>query len=272
MLKQRIITALILIPLVVWGVLYLPSSYFSAIIGLFVILGAREWAKFVFQSALAAESVFVLVFALALFATAALPQMQTVSVLLPLAVVWWFWATVMVFRYRGDHGLNGKLRYAAAGFVVLIPAWYALHMLHASSDKGPAMVLFLMVMIWIADSGAYFSGRAFGKNKLAVHVSPGKTWQGVYGALVASGLFAVAGGYYFDWQGTELLLFIALCVVTVMVSIVGDLFESLIKRRVGVKDSGQLLPGHGGVLDRIDSLTAAAPWFVAGLWSTGLLI
>src|SRR5690606_17335644 len=133
-------------------------------------------------------------------------------------------------------------------------------------EHGPAVMLFLLLLVVAADVGAYFAGRRFGRNKLAPRVSPGKTWEGVIGGLLGAALIALAGG---AWFGVPLVPFVALCVVAVLASIVGDLTESLFKRHAGVKDSGTLLPGHGGVLDRVDSVTAAAPVFLIGLERLG---
>ena len=133
------------------------------------------------------------------------------------------------------------------------------------SEDGGLLVLFLMVMIWVADSGAYFAGRQFGKHKLAPATSPGKTWEGVAGALLATAIFAFLLQANSSMINMNAIAFVVLCVFTTLISVVGDLYESMFKRIVGVKDSGTLIPGHGGVLDRVDSLTAAAPVFVAGL-------
>jgi phosphatidate cytidylyltransferase len=126
-------------------------------------------------------------------------------------------------------------------------------------------VLYVLVLVWVADSGAFFAGRQFGRNKLAPRVSPGKTWEGVIGALVACSLFAFGYAQFIDLQGSALTGFILVCLVTVLFSIAGDLLVSLMKRQQGVKDTGTLIPGHGGILDRIDSLLAAAPVFLLGI-------
>jgi phosphatidate cytidylyltransferase len=150
-----------------------------------------------------------------------------------------------------------------AGVVVLVAPWVALMGLR--DDFGPAYVLFLLLLIWVADTGAYFAGRRWGRRKLAPTISPGKTWEGVFGAGMATLAFALVGAAVLE-EGARWPGFVAVCMVTVGFSIVGDLFESMMKRQRGVKDSGSLLPGHGGVLDRFDSLTAAAPAFLLGLY------
>ncbi|NOR40680.1 MAG: phosphatidate cytidylyltransferase, partial [Gammaproteobacteria bacterium] len=152
----------------------------------------------------------------------------------------------------------------------LVPAWAALTTLHASGADGPKLTLMLLVLVWLADSGAYFAGRQWGKTKLAPAISPGKTWEGVYGGLLSSLVFAaVAGGLYshsFGWT----LKFMLVAAVTVLFSVAGDLLESLMKRHSGIKDSGHIIPGHGGIFDRIDGLVAAAPMFLIGFLWLGL--
>lgn len=148
------------------------------------------------------------------------------------------------------------------GWWVLIPPWLSLLWLKVAS---PLLLVALLALVWLADSAAYFVGRRYGRRRFVPRVSPGKTWVGVAGALVAVPTVALAFGLPAGFRGTALFGFGALCFVTVCASVVGDLFESLLKRRAGVKDSGSLLPGHGGVLDRIDSLTAAAPVYCLGL-------
>jgi phosphatidate cytidylyltransferase len=133
--------------------------------------------------------------------------------------------------------------------------------LHQTPAIGSGLVMFLFVLIWVADSGAYFAGRAFGKHKLSPHVSPGKTWEGAFGALLGAVVCGVVL-YRFEWFELSLVQLVFVCVATAWVSIGGDLFESVMKRQADMKDSGDLLPGHGGVLDRIDSLLAAAPVFL----------
>ena len=132
-------------------------------------------------------------------------------------------------------------------------------------------LFYLLMLIWSADVFAYFAGKQFGKSKLAPNVSPGKTWQGAYGAIAGSIVCAMIGAWAFDFNMNELILFVILSVATVAISIFGDLSESLYKRQGGIKDSGHLLPGHGGILDRIDSLTAATPFYIGGMYLIGLL-
>ncbi|HHJ80214.1 MAG TPA: phosphatidate cytidylyltransferase [Candidatus Tenderia electrophaga] len=269
MLKQRLLTALILIPLVVWAVLGLSTAVLGLILGLFVLLGSWEWARLIgLQSTLARSSYVAFIAMLLYLSTFLLATSEGfVFAVLVVAGLWWLVGTAWVFRYRGETGLKpADTQFGLfIGVVVLIPTWLAMTYIHAFSDDGPAMLLFVMVLIWAADSGAYFAGRKFGKHKLAPRVSPGKTIEGVVGGLFAAALFSVIGAASFDLPVLGGISFVLLSVVVVLLSVIGDLFESLFKRRAGVKDSGQLLPGHGGVLDRIDSLTAAAPIFALAL-------
>jgi phosphatidate cytidylyltransferase len=145
----------------------------------------------------------------------------------------------------------------AAGFAVLVPAGLAM------ATLGPLQVLLVLVLVWIADTVAYFVGRAWGRRKLAPAISPAKTWEGAAGGLFGALAYAIIGGFWI--QGIAWAPFLAAAALLGMVSIVGDLFESAAKRQAGVKDSGSLLPGHGGILDRIDSATAALP-LAALLW------
>ncbi len=269
MLKQRLLTAAILVPLVVWGLLSLSTAVIGAILALFVLIGGWEWARLIGLTSPGARVVYALLVAAVLWVAQQFVTTvdSAITIILLLAVLWWLVGTTMVFRYRGATGLSNSDRIVGAviGLLVLVPTWLALVHLHGSTQRGPALVLFLMVLIWGADSGAYFVGRKWGRRKLAPHVSPGKTVEGVLGGMMASIVIAVIGLVLFDMPLTNALWFIPLCFVVVAFSVIGDLFESLFKRRVGVKDSGQILPGHGGVLDRIDSLTTAAPFFTLGL-------
>ncbi len=155
-----------------------------------------------------------------------------------------------------------------AGILALVPSWLALVRLLHAPPRGPQWVLFMLLLVWVADIGAYFFGRRFGRVRLAPEVSPGKTWEGVLGGAAGSALVAIAGS---AWFRIPLFAFVPLCLAAVGFSIVGDLTESLLKRFAGMKDSGTVLPGHGGVMDRIDSLTGAAPVLLLGLSFLGVV-
>ncbi len=271
MLKQRLATAFILIPLVIWGIFDLPDTGFAAFLAGFVMLGAWEWTRICEIKNTALRLIYLFVFSACLYFLWRNNDPEITRLVLQLSIVWWVAATWLLMAYsRGKDVLHGqRIVKALIGFVLLLPAFVALMMLRTDAAMGAAYVLLLLLLIWIADSAAYFSGRRFGRRKLLPRVSPGKSWEGVFGALIATVLFALAAAFYFE---LPLLKFVILSVIITLISIVGDLTESLFKRQVKLKDSGVLLPGHGGVLDRIDSLTSAAPFFLAGMWLiTGIL-
>ncbi len=190
--------------------------------------------------------------------------------LLLTAALWWAWWMVRIQRIRHIEPAQGVDRSASAGGVLmLVSTWIGLVWLHGLT-QGPNLVLCLLLLIWIADSAAYFTGRRWGRHKLAPVVSPGKTLEGVLGALGGGLLWGLVLASWFGRGWGQQAGVVALCLLTVLVSVYGDLYESLLKRRRGVKDSGRLLPGHGGLLDRIDSLMAAAPVFALGLILLGI--
>ncbi|TDQ39557.1 phosphatidate cytidylyltransferase [Thiopseudomonas denitrificans] len=268
MLKQRIITALWLLPLALLGFFGLQGHAFTAFVGLVMALGGWEWARLAGVGTQPARIVFALV-VLGLFVALVL-VVPTLPVVL-LALAWWLLATLMVFAYPRSAawwgGVPGKL---LIGLLILLPAGVALVWLKGQQQAN-MLILTVMLMVWTADIGAYFSGRAFGKRKLAPAVSPGKSWAGLYGGLLASVLVATGCALVLGLSSAQLLLFVPAAAVIVLFSVVGDLTESMFKRSAGIKDSSNLLPGHGGVLDRIDSLTAALPLFALLFLLTGWL-
>lgn len=264
MLRQRVITALILAPLALLVILWVPHVVTSGAMVLLVLAAAWEWSAFVGLTRRLQRAAYVALIALCV---AAIWILQThhrdqVDSVLGIALLWWVAALIWVARFGGR--VNG-FSAALAGVLVLVPAWLALVQLHEVSRQ---LVLLLVLLVVAADVGAYFGGRTFGKHKLAPTVSPGKTWEGVAGGLVAALLMATAGVY---WLNLNAWPFLGLVAAVVFASIVGDLTESMFKRHAGLKDSGSLLPGHGGVMDRVDSVTAAAPFFLVGLERLGLI-
>jgi phosphatidate cytidylyltransferase len=186
------------------------------------------------------------------------------------ALAFWIYAVQRLLRFAGDAGLrDGRSASALSGLLVLVPTGVALVALHRSGEAGPGLVLLLLVLVWAADSGAYFAGKRWGRRKLAPTVSPGKTVEGVCGGLTLAMVAAISGWYVLQPGTLALGPAIAISLATVVFSIVGDLYESMLKRQHSVKDSGTLLPGHGGMLDRIDSLTAASPVFALGVLGAG---
>ena len=264
MLKQRVFTAIVLAPLALLGVFALPLSSFIYFLDAAILLAAWEWANLSGYDKALKRYAYVLVMALAILGLhlsyAALP---TSSILLFSAFAWLI-ALVWVMRYPQSEGWARSWQRALIGFVVLVPCWLAFVSMKAS-DNGELLILLLFLLVWGADVGAYFAGKRFGRNKLAPHVSPGKTREGVYGGLFSTAIVAIGYAIYSGFEASQLIMLLGLAVLTGVVSVLGDLFESMLKRHRGIKDSSQLLPGHGGILDRIDSLTAASPVFVLGM-------
>lgn len=270
MLKQRLLTALVLLPLFVWAVLAMPASGFSLLLILFVAQGAWEWSGLMQLQQVAARVAYCGLLILCLLGAAywIIQDSRILSVLLYVAVAWWLLALILVVTYPERIGWwNHRWVKAISGLLLLVPCWVALVYLKVHAGTDGYWLLLLFILIWSADSGAYFSGRRFGKNKLAPQVSPGKSWEGVIGGAIAAAAAVLLALYSRDevLGSSQYFPLSFLVVLTVAFSVLGDLFESLAKRLVGVKDSGTLLPGHGGVLDRIDSVTAAAPVFALGL-------
>jgi phosphatidate cytidylyltransferase len=269
MLKQRLLTAAILIPLVIWGILQLSTSYLAIMFAAIIFLGGWEWGGLMKLSSNGLRFGYAAIVGLCLAAAWMFVSRESVDWLaLPvISLFWWLLAVVWVLSFPklSVHWSSQWAKFLI-GLLVLVPSWLAVVGLHEYGEKGPYIVLYLLSLVWVADSGAYFGGKQWGKHKLAVSVSPGKTWEGVISALVASTIYAIVAANLFSLPGNQWPAFIVLSLVAVAFSIVGDLSESMFKRHANVKDSGALLPGHGGVLDRIDSVTAAAPVFIVGLW------
>jgi phosphatidate cytidylyltransferase len=267
MLKQRVITALILAPLAIWGILALPDPLFRLMLGLIFSMAAWEWSGLVGFARATGRGFYVGVILLGLlFANWFIGQPAWWPVGAVIVLLWWFAALLWVVRYPQGSGIwkNSAMARAKAGFLVLVPSWTCIVLLR--EQAGTAYLLLLMLLVWGADTGAYFAGRRWGRHKLAPRVSPGKSWEGVAGAMAVTLLLGLVAIYWLK-PPFPAPLFVALCLATVAISVLGDLFESMFKRIVNIKDSGGLLPGHGGIMDRIDSLTAAAPLFTAGvLW------
>ena len=248
---RRWLTAIGLIPAVSVIVLVLPAAVFQAGLILVVAVGAWEWSRL---SGIAPAPAYAAAVAGSL--GLALPSGAAgLDGLAWTGVAWWLAALAAIVRFRGPERAPARPARALAGWLVLVPAGAALAAVHAGPD-GPALAMTLLVVVWAADAGAWFAGRRFGRVRLAPHVSPGKTWEGAAGGIAAASAAGTAAAWWLGRSWAELL---PVAVLASGASIVGDLYESVAKRRAGVKDSGRLLPGHGGVLDRIDGLTAAAP-------------
>jgi phosphatidate cytidylyltransferase len=259
-LRTRVLTAVVLGVVLVAVILWLPWWATVAALTALVMAGGWEWSAFMRLKSRTARLVYVLLLAVLLaLAWRALAVPATRDLILALAVVWWLTAFLWVaFAPRRVSAWSAGV----AGVLALVPSWLAMVQLRLSLPHGAQWVLFALLLVWVADIGAYFVGRRFGRIRLAPEVSPGKTWEGALGGLAVSALVAVAGA---AWFRVALWPFLPLCLAAVGFSIVGDLTESLLKRFAGIKDSGSMLPGHGGVMDRIDSLTGAAPVLLLGL-------
>ena len=241
MLKQRVITAMVLLPVALGSIFWAPTAVFAVLIGGVILMGAWEWTNFMGLSSPWPRAAYLVAIALvALIMVVTHPQYES---------VW------------GKRSIIG-----AIGFLVMIPAWRGLVELQALN---PLIVLYVMCLVWVADTGAYFAGRRWGKRKLAPTVSPGKSIAGLLGGLVLTIALALFAGYDLSLTNVQMWWLIVLTLITALASVLGDLLESMMKRFRGIKDSGTLLPGHGGILDRIDSLTAALPVFACG-WSLAI--
>lgn len=265
-LRQRVGTAVVLAPLAIGMVLYAPTAVFALIVGAAFMLGMWEWTRLVSLRSRAARAAVVAATGILL---ATIWFMQSTELLVAgvaLGVLWWLVALLWLrhFSFAATPTSGHCALKILVGCLMLTAAWSALVLLH-DQPLGPWWTLYALALVWVADIGAYFAGRTFGHRKLAPTISPGKTWAGVWGALAGAAAFAaVAGGLGFGLDAIMLAALVGLSLASAAVSIVGDLFESLIKRHSHSKDSGSLLPGHGGIFDRIDSILAATPVFAAG--------
>lgn len=263
MLRTRVLTALALLGILLGALYIAPPRSGLALFSLLLLVGAYEWAPFFGWTSTAARLAYCLLIASVCAVCWFRADLAPWRAVLTVGVAWWIVATLWVTL---SPSRVPRLATAAAGLLVLVPTWVALT--HLLTNAGSNYVLFLLLLVWAADVGAYFAGRRYGRHALAPIVSPKKTWEGALGGVVAALLVAGLGVARFQLPG---LAFLLLALLTVALSIVGDLTESLFKRNSGVKDSGAILPGHGGVLDRIDSVTAAAPVFALGLGMLGVV-
>ncbi len=265
MLRTRILTAAVLIGLLLAVVLWLPPIWTVLALSAIVLAGAWEWSGFLRSPSTSVRLVYVVaVAALLPLSWMFTATLEGTAVVLSIAVLWWIVALLwVVFAPRRAARWSAAL----AGLLALVPAWVALSRLRLDVPRGGEWMLFILILVWVADIAAFFVGRRFGRMRLAPEVSPGKTWEGALGGAAVSVLVAIAGS---GWFGITPVIFVPLCLIAVAFSVVGDLTESLLKRFAGMKDSGTLFPGHGGVMDRIDSVTGAAPVLFFGLVALGV--
>ncbi len=270
MLYQRILTAIPLAAFVFWMIFFQPTSVFFYFVLFMVIIAAYEWAKLSGISNFLVRSLFAIVITAI---TWGLQKYNSDYILWPiyLAVLWWFSITYYL-KLAKPKAPDSKLKIDKLfiAFIVLPAAALAMqqiHALHIGVDwdwQGPKWLFYALSLVWIADIGAYFSGKKFGKNKLAPHISPGKTKEGLIGAVIATSIYTLIASYYFELNTERAALLVLLSIIVTFISVSGDLYISFLKREAGLKDSGNILPGHGGMLDRIDSVLAAMPVFIVG--------
>lgn len=262
MLKVRVLTVALLLPLFLAALFLLPKLGWALLMLGVVLIGACEWAKISAFSGFQGWGYVLLTLFIAL---ALLPESSHSANFMLYGIAFFFWALLVPLWLLNQWRTRQWTIMAFIGWVILIPTWLALVELRSF---GPGLLLGLLAVVWVADSAAYFFGRKFGRHKLAPAISPGKTWEGVAGAFLGVTLYGMAWGMWDSsavlfssglWRGLLLLWLLTLF------GILGDLFESWMKRVAGLKDSGRILPGHGGMLDRIDALTAAMPLATFGL-------
>lgn len=271
MLKQRIITAVILIPLVVAAIFLFETKWFAMLFAVFVGIGAWEWATLCKLNKLYCYS-YSLITVLILAIIYWVDENILYNGIMACGVIYWLMAIVLVVMYQTQaiNFTKSTPILLAIGLLLLIPMWASLTVLKSFPANGAALLMFLMLLIWGADTAAYFIGKKWGKRRLASRVSPGKTWEGSSAGIVAGIVITLAYVIVSNQLLSFGLAFIGLSIMTVFISIIGDLMESMVKREANIKDSGSILPGHGGVMDRLDSLTAAGPVFVCGIVYLGI--
>ncbi len=272
MLKNRVVTSIVITPLAIILVLLLDSVSVALLTAVLTLCALWEWLRLLGYADIKIRCALILMHALAIALLWFWRESSVWWVVIGAGILWWLVAIVWLRHFSfavAPTPENRRLK-LIAGILVTLPAWAALVGLHLSPDNGHAWALFALVLVWCADTAAYFAGSRFGTTKLAPRISPGKTRMGVYGALAATVLVALLGGWVLNLRGFALIALLGLALLSVIFSIIGDLFESMIKRHANVKDSGTLIPGHGGVLDRLDSVFAALPIFAAGKLLLGL--
>ena len=269
MLKQRIITALILGVVFIGSILFGSTAWVSLLFALVLFAATREMLNLTIKPAPSIAILSSAVFAMLFW--------WSLSLMNPLLVYWQSLAGVALwimiafgfifYRHHDNRPLPQRLVMLGLGLVALWICGHSIIYLHYA--YGGWVLLYMLTLVWLADIGAYFIGRRFGKRKLAPSISPGKTWEGVYGGISVNLIWIPLIFLLTDLFNIDLLTFLLIGISTVLISIAGDLFESILKREAGVKDSSNLLPGHGGILDRIDSVIAASPLFASGLMLAG---
>jgi phosphatidate cytidylyltransferase len=278
MLKQRIITALVLAPLALIAILFLPTQWFEITMAGVVAVGGYEWAALSGLNKRSYKVVYMLM--ILAFCLLLMNQVDDAMIwyqgelasvyrhILSIAVVWWVVSLVMIIAYPKYtySWRNSRVIRGLFGVLTLIPTWVAVVSLRTNLNEvdpfyGASLIFYVLGIVWAADIGAFFVGVKFGRHKLRPNVSPGKTYEGLFGGVAASFAIIAFAALHYQVEPSRIWLHVLIGGLTVGVSALGDLNESMFKRSAGIKDSGKILPGHGGLLDRIDSLTAAFPVF-----------
>ncbi len=272
MTRTRLLAALVMAPLAIAAVLLLSTPWMAALSAAAFLIGLWEWLRLAEIDDPIARGVLLVVNLLLMVALVWASRSTTGSSLIlfqlmvMLGVIWWLLAVIWLRHYdfASDHNTHARVFKLAAATLSIIPAWCALALIHASQPHGNRWLLVALMIVWAADSGAYFAGRKFGKTKLSPRISPNKTVEGLVGGVIAGMIVALAAAPLAGASVKQLPYVAIVAIWTILFSVVGDLYESLLKRHVGAKDSSHLIPGHGGVLDRIDSVLAALPVFALG--------
>ena len=267
MLRQRIFTTAMLAPLFLAAVGYLPNPFLAGLFGLIILIGAWELSRLVQLNQQPQQSLYLISLAVAMLVMYHISQPAIIFSLQIITTLCWASITLWaLYRRRPLTKVsNRRPRILISGTFALLITWISLVQLHQTA--GVIWLFGLFILIWSVDIGAYFTGRQWGKRRISPQISPGKTWAGAFGAMAAATLYAIG---FSLWQAVPLVYMILFSYVVTWLSIGGDLAESVLKRQASVKDSSNLLPGHGGILDRIDSLLAAAPAYTLGISLLGL--
>lgn len=272
MTRTRLLAALFMTPIAIAAVLLVPTPWLVALAAVLFLAGLWEWLRLaevddtLHRTVLLVANLAMMVAIVWASRSSSGYSYVLFQIAVVIGVIWWLLALLWLQHYdfASDHDTHARAFKLAAGTLSVIPAWAALALIHASEPNGHRWLLLALLVIWGADTGAYFAGRYFGKHKLSPRISPNKTIEGLIGGALASLLVALIGAPLAGASLAQLPWVALVVLVTVGFSVVGDLFESLLKRHVGAKDSGDLIPGHGGLLDRLDSVLAALPVFALG--------
>ena len=263
MLYQRILTAIPMAAFVVWMIFFQPTSVFFFFVLFIVLVSAFEWARLSGINNNPLRILFALIITSGTWAVQYYLA-DYAHFFIYVSVLWWFSISYYLrFAKPGAANSDLKLDKLLIAIVVLPAVAFAMQKIHAM-QQGGEWLFYALALVWVADIGAYFSGKKFGKNKLAPNISPGKTKEGLIGAVVVTSVYTLIASYYFELDTERSALLVLLSVILTFISVSGDLYVSFLKREAGLKDSGNILPGHGGILDRVDSALAAIPVFAVG--------